>query len=64
MLLTKCNRYSKIITITEQMFYIARGILEFMSKNYDEIILNLLNENNIDAIIEFLTDYLQSFQAS
>ncbi len=35
-----------------------------MSKNYDEIILNLLNGNNIDAIIEFLTDYLLSLQAS
>jgi hypothetical protein len=38
-----------------------RGI--FM-KNYDEIILGLLNENNIDAIIEFLTNYLQLIEAS
>lgn len=35
-----------------------------MSNNYDEIILNLLNENNIDEIIEFLTTYLKSIEAS
>jgi hypothetical protein len=33
-------------------------------KNYDEILLAMINENTIDMIIEFLTDYLSSLEAS
>ncbi len=33
-------------------------------KNYDEILLDLLNEDNIDLVIEFLIDYLSMFEAS
>lgn len=32
--------------------------------NYDEILLEMINENTIDMIIEFLTDYLSSLEAS
>jgi hypothetical protein len=35
-----------------------------MSNNYDEILLSIINEDNIDAIIEWLTDYLQALGAS
>ena len=33
-------------------------------KNYDEILLDLLNENNIDIVIDFLINYLSMFEAS
>ena len=33
-------------------------------KNYDEILLAMINEDNADVIIEFLTDYLSSLEAS
>ena len=33
-------------------------------ENYDEILLGLLNEENIDNVIDFLIDYLSMFEAS
>lgn len=33
-------------------------------KNYDEILLDLLNEDNIDFVIKMLTDYLSQLEAS
>lgn len=33
-------------------------------ENYDEILLDLLNEDNIDNVIDFLIDYLSMFEAS
>lgn len=33
-------------------------------ENYDEILLDLLNEENIDNVIDFLIDYLSMFEAS
>lgn len=33
-------------------------------KNYDEILLAMLNEDNIDLVIQFLTDYLIQVEAS
>ena len=33
-------------------------------RNYDEILLNLLTEDNIDIVIKFLIDYLSTFEAS
>jgi hypothetical protein len=35
-----------------------------MSNNYDEILLKMINEDNIDIIIQFLTDFLSTFGAS
>ena len=32
--------------------------------NYDEILLAMINEDTIDMIIQFLTDYLSMFEAS
>lgn len=32
--------------------------------NYDEILKNMINEDNIDMIIQFLIDYLSKFEAS
>lgn len=32
--------------------------------NYDEILKNMINEENIDMIIKFLTDFLSSLEAS
>lgn len=33
-------------------------------ENYDEILLNMINEDNIDLIIQMLIDYLSQFEAS
>ena len=33
-------------------------------KNYEEILKNLINEDTADMIIQFLTDYLSSLEAS
>ncbi len=33
-------------------------------KNYDEILLTMINENTIDIILEFLTDFLLTLEAS
>ena len=35
-----------------------------MMENYDEILLNMINEDNIDLIIQMLIDYLSQLQAS
>lgn len=32
--------------------------------NYDEILLEMINEDNIDLIIKMLTDYLSQLEAS
>lgn len=33
-------------------------------ENYDEILLNMINEDNIDLIIQMLIDYLSQLEAS
>ncbi len=33
-------------------------------KNYDELLLAMINEDTIDIILKFLTDYLSTFEAS
>ena len=33
-------------------------------ENYDEILLNMINEDNVDLIIQMLTDYLSQLEAS
>lgn len=33
-------------------------------KNYDEILLDLLNEDNIDLVIEIITNYLSQLESS
>ena len=33
-------------------------------ENYDEILLNMINEDNVDLIIQMLIDYLSQLQAS
>ena len=33
-------------------------------RNYDEILLDLLNEDNIDWVIKMLIDYLSQLEAS
>jgi hypothetical protein len=33
-------------------------------ENYDEVLLEMLNEDNIDDAIEFLIHYLSTFEAS
>lgn len=33
-------------------------------ENYDEILLDLLNEDNIDWVIKMLIDYLSQLEAS
>ena len=33
-------------------------------KNYDEILLAMLNEDNIDLIIQIITDYLSQLESS
>lgn len=33
-------------------------------ENYDEILLNMVNEDNIDIIIKMITDYLKQLEAS
>lgn len=33
-------------------------------ENYDEILLNMINEDNVDLIIQMLNDYLSQLEAS
>ena len=33
-------------------------------ENYDEKLLNMTNEDNIDIIIDIITDYLKQLEAS
>lgn len=33
-------------------------------ENYDEVLLEMLNEDNIDMVIEYLIHYLSTFEAS
>jgi hypothetical protein len=49
------------------LFCCYEGVFTFMKtndKNYDEILLAMINENTVDKIIEFLTDYLSLLGAS
>lgn len=36
----------------------------YFMNNYDEILLEMINEDNIDLIIKMLTDYLSQLEAS
>lgn len=33
-------------------------------ENYDEILLKMVNEDNVDIIIKMITDYLKQLEAS
>ena len=33
-------------------------------ENYDEILLKMVNEDNIDAVIEIITEYLSQLESS
>ena len=33
-------------------------------KNYDEILLKMVNDNNIDTIIAIITEYLSQLESS
>ncbi len=33
-------------------------------ENYDEILLNMINEDNIDTVIEIITEYLSQLESS
>ena len=35
-----------------------------MMENYDEILLKMVNEDNIDTVIEIITEYLSQLESS
>ena len=35
-----------------------------MMENYDEILLKMVNEDNIDTVIEMITEYLSQLESS
>jgi hypothetical protein len=45
------------------MFGCQKGGYEFM-KNYDEILLDLINEDNADIVIGIILNYLSQLESS
>ena len=35
-----------------------------MMENYDEILLKMVNEDNIDTVLEIITEYLSQLESS
>lgn len=33
-------------------------------ENYDEVLLNMINEDNIDTVIKLITEYLSQLESS